>query len=215
MTDEIREYINLQNGLYSSNINWNNMSTDTQEMRQDIHDSKPTDRAELFTYNNEFKIIFSKQKKLFTMSKFGQYDCSIEFRNSIDIPILKIVTTEKEFLRTAEEISLFLSSYGSIYDSMIYFGEYNNANHFIFLSYCNMQGEYPQEEDDAVSFSLYSNVLNQGNKLRLSFITLSDFLQDFIHSIYQILVDIPYVDELIHSTISDLYENFYNSERYF
>jgi len=46
--------------------------------------------------NNEYKIRLTKQKKFFTQSQFGQYNCTIEFYNSINLLVLKINCTEKE-----------------------------------------------------------------------------------------------------------------------
>lgn len=216
MNDELKEYQQIQDDIYK--MNWNNIyaSEDYNNMKEEIsnYQNSPTNYVEINTYNNEYKVVFSKTKKAFSTSEFGQYNCTIEFRNSINNPIVTITTTEKEFLQTAEEISLFLSSYGSIYDSVVHFGDNNNTFWFFFLSYCNMEGEYPTEEDDMVSISLYSNTMNQGNKLRICFNTLSDFLQEFTRCIYQILVDIPYIDNMISATISEIYNRWYNGYDY-
>ena len=72
------------------------------------------DIIEFYTENLEFKVRFKKELRRYSLSKFGRYKITIEFINSIEQTVLKINTTEKEFVSALESLNNFSTNFGSI-----------------------------------------------------------------------------------------------------
>ena len=58
-----------------------------------------------YSEDNEYKIRITKKKKFYTQSEFGQYQCTIEFYNNINLPVLIINCTEKELYLCIQRLS--------------------------------------------------------------------------------------------------------------
>ena len=210
--NDIMDYLGIQHQLYEANC-WPAM--ESQNVRSGmgyslnlISDGNP-DRVEIYTPRREYKIVISKRPKQYAQSEFGKYACSLDFVDNIGRTVVSIPCTEKDLLKAAEEMNMFIDGYGTIYESIVYFG-YNSINTwFLFLGYIdcltNNQEPTPSDTDDTVSLSFYSSE-NNSNKLRIYFEANISFLEDFIYAIYQILANIPYIDKVIESTIFDMYE---------
>ena len=211
--NDILNYLGFQHQLYTENcwpaMNYSTMKDNTNYSRNLISDGNP-DRVELYTPNREYKIVISKRPKVYNQSDFGKFVCTLDFVDNIGRTVISIPCTEKDLLKAAEETSMFLEGYGTIYESVVTFG-YNNINYwFLFLGYeeylnDNYNEPGPSDTDDRVSLSFYSSE-NNINKLRLYFEANTEFLEEFIYALYQVLANIPYIDQLIQSTINDIYE---------
>lgn len=209
--NDIMEYLGIQHQIYESNcwpaVEQQNIRSNMNYSYNLLSDGNP-DRVELYTPRREYKIVISKRPKLYAQSEFGKYACTIDFVDNINRTVASIPSTEKDLLKAAEEMSMFIDGYGSIYESIVYFG-YNNINSwFLFLGYeeyVNNLDPSPSDTDDRVSLSFYSSV-NDSNKLRIFFEANVTFLEEFIYAIYQILANIPYIDNVIESTIFDMFD---------
>jgi hypothetical protein len=210
--NDILDYIGIQHQIYSENcwpaVEGQNIRSNMNYSYNLISDGNP-DRVEIYTPKREYKMVISKRHKLYAQSEFGKYVCTIDFVDNIGRTVISIPCTEKDLLKAAEEMNMFIDGYGSIYESIVYFG-YNNINiWFLFLGYIDCvpsEEPIPSDTDDSVSLSFYSSDSVSNNKLRLYFDANVAFLEDFIYAIYQVLANIPYIDKVIESTIFDMYE---------
>lgn len=209
--NDIMDYLGIQHQIYDANC-W--PAVESKTIKSDINYSYNLlsngnpDRVELYTPKREYKIVISKRPKLYAQSDFGKYICNIDFVDNIGRTVVSIPCTEKDLLKAAEEMNMFIDGYGTIYESIVYFG-YNSINSwFLFLGYeeyLTNEEPGPSDTDDIVSLSFYSTV-NNVNKLRIYFAANVTFVEEFIYAIYQVLANIPYIDDVIQSTIFDMFE---------
>lgn len=154
---------------------------------------------EFFTQNNEFKIVLTKKKRIYSLGPYSNYTCTIEFRNSLDQTVLKIDNTESDFLRFIEGLNDFLISFGQTLTDNLYFT--NNgikSNYFCFIAIKDYSS-YPAEDDDTVYLGFYEES-PQGTILRLNLYTDISWIEEFIYSLFQIVEDIPYLSQLTTTT---------------
>lgn len=169
------------------------------------------DSIEFYTENNEYIIRIRKQKKYFSQTKFGQYDCFIEFLNNLKFTVLSIQCTEKELYKCIQQMNEFsenmtmfpeqelctvikLSSNGSFKD------------YFINLSTDNLYNnpkEYPSEDDDMILHILIYEKYIKNQVTRLYLPVTYSFLGVIIYSIYSILEDIPYLNDINNEFIDE------------
>ena len=124
------------------------------------------DTYEFYTENKEFKIRFSKKKRIFSLSENSQYICTMEFVNTIGQTILKLDNTEIDFLRIVEGLNDFLINFGQIISNNLCFTTTSTgAQYFINIAIENATG--PSENDDKVWLGIFEESM-QGNRLRIS-----------------------------------------------
>lgn len=168
------------------------------------------DIIEFYTENLEFKVRFKKELRRYSLSKFGRYKITIEFINSIEQTVLKINTTEKEFVSALESLNNFSTNFGNITDDIIYFENNGDfSRHFLYISVKNILPDYPLEDDDISVLSFYlSNPLGN-NILKLYFECSLLYLEDFIFKMYKLVEDIPYLEDIFKSNFLEYMQ--YNS----
>ena len=166
--------------------------------------------------NNEYKIRLTKQKKFFTQSQFGQYNCTIEFYNTINLLVLKINCTEKELYLCIQKLSELGTNIMVVGDtegielsSVIEFNSTGDLNnYFWYLSTTNITTfpmDYPTDDDIMCSICIFSNKMDQ-NSLRIFLPMTYSFPDVMIYNIYLVLEDIPYLDELNNQVIKEFIE---------
>lgn len=161
------------------------------------------DENVFYTEDMEYKIRITKKKKFFTHSDFGQYDCTIEFYNSINLPVLVINCNEKELYLAIQRLSEFnsnmlLSCSKDEISTIINFDNTGNMNTFFWYVTTNNIANYPDnptDEDIILSISIYSSYMGK-NALRIYLPMTYSFLDVLIYNIYLILEDLPYLDSL-------------------
>lgn len=169
-----------------------------------------------YSENNEYKIRLTKEKKFFTQSKFGQYNCTIEFYNSINLLVLKINCTEKEIYYCIQKLSelganimIIGDTEGMELSSIIEFNSTGDFNtYFWYLSTMNISTypmDSPTDEDIMCCISIFSNNMEKSS-LRIFLPMTYYYLDTLIYNIYQILEDIPYLDELNEQMIKEFIE---------
>lgn len=156
------------------------------------------DRYEFYTENREFKIRFSKKKRLYSLSENSQYVCTIELINSINQTILKIDNTEIDFLRVVEGLNDFLCNFGQIVSNNLNFTTTETGAQY-FLNIAVKDSTGPTEDDDIVYLNLFEEGF-QGTRLRISLETTTFWIEELIYSMFQIIDDIPYLNRLVTTT---------------
>lgn len=168
------------------------------------------DINEFYSEDNEYIIRITKSKKFFTQSKYGQYNCTIEFYNNLKLPVLIINCTEKELYMTIQRINelstnICMNSTNDDMNTTITFESTGNFNSYTwFLTTTNLSGypEYPIEHDLMLNLLIYSNHMGQ-NSLRIFLPMTFSFLEVLIYNIYQVLQDLPYFDEMNNYIIQE------------
>lgn len=167
------------------------------------------DIIEFYTENMEFKIRFKKELRQFHISKYGQYKITIEFINSIDQSVLKINTTEKEFISAINSLNAFTMNFGEILSDIIYFDNNGDfSSYFLYLSLKNTLIVSPSEDDDKILISFYLSNKFGDNVLKLFFECSLLYLEDFIYKMYTLIQDIPYLEDIFNSDFLDYMEYF-------
>lgn len=158
------------------------------------------DYFEIFTENNEFKVVLRKRPRTFCKSEYSNYICSLEFVNSIGQSVVKIEGTELSFLRFVEGLNDFTTNFGQIISNNLNFPESgaDGVSYFFYIS-INPEVDYPAEDDDKIYLVLFESSI-YGQVLRLSLETTIFWVEEFIFAIFQILEDIPYLINLVEST---------------
>jgi hypothetical protein len=156
------------------------------------------DIYEFFTENNEYKIRLSKKKRLISYTQYSQYTCSIEFLDNLNNTLIKIDNTELDYFRFIEGLNDFLCNFGQIISDNLYFSPASSgASFFFYIAIADSTG--PSEFDDNVYLALYEQSI-YGSKLRLNLNTTVSWIEEFIYSLFQIIEDIPYLNELSTTT---------------
>lgn len=178
------------------------------------------DKNVFFSEDREYKIRVSKQLKFYSTSIFGQYNCSIEFLNSMNFPVLQINCTEKELYRTIMRISEFSTNIGmgitendNAATTISFESGANMSSFFWYLYTTNLDAfpDYPVEHDINCQLCIYSGDIH-GSSLRLFLDFTYQYLDILIYEIYKILEDIPYLDEMNNSIITDFLQGEYDGE---
>ena len=146
------------------------------------------DRNEFYTEEMEYKIVITKKKKFFSsLSEFGQYNCTIEFYNNLNLPILIVNCTELELYMCIQRLAEFNANIGMVNDDILSIIEFNSTgimDNYIFVvatKDINIYPDYPTDQDLI---------------LRLYFEMSYSFLDVLIYNIYLILEDLPYLDAM-------------------
>ena len=156
------------------------------------------DTYEFYTENKEFKIRFTKKKRMFSLSENSQYICTIEFLNTLNQPVLKLDNTEIDYLRIIEGLNDFLCNFGQIISTNLYFTTTSTgANYFLNIAINSATG--PSEDDDSVWIGIFEESI-QGTRLRISLNTTTFWIEELIYSMFQIIDDIPYLNRLATTT---------------
>jgi len=164
------------------------------------------DKTEIFTENNEYKIVFSRKKKLYSLTPFSQYNITIDFINALGLSVYSITTTEKEFLSALESINQFNINIGSVYGDNIWFSNGTFNDNFLYIAMKYPDISYPSEEEETILYSFYQSSIH-GNVLRLYFESSNGYwLEEFIYNMYLILEDLPYLNDMISSNILEFME---------
>ena len=160
------------------------------------------DRNEFYTEEMEYKIVITKKKKFFSsLSEFGQYNCTIEFYNNLNLPILIVNCTELELYMCIQRLAEFNANIGMVNDDILSIIEFNSTgimDNYIFVvatKDINIYPDYPTDQDLILSLSIYSSYMNN-RALRLYFEMSYSFLDVLIYNIYLILEDLPYLDAM-------------------
>lgn len=163
---------------------------------------------EIYTENLDYKIRLKKEKRLYFLSQFSQYNITIEFINSIDQTLFTINTTEKEYVKAIEIIQNFINNFGQQKDDIIYFNNNGDfSRYFIYISMKNPLVDYPTDPIDEISaISIYHSV-NDKSVLRLYFESSTVYLEQLAYNMYSLVIDIPYITEVINDNIKDMYED--------
>lgn len=165
-----------------------------------------------YSEDKEFIIRITKTKKFYTLSQYGQYNCTIEFLNSLKIPVLSINCTEKELLQTVQKLNelnanIIMGETNDEKSTTIIFESTGTFDSYIMtLTTLNLTTypDYPVEHD--LKLELYVYINHRGtreNKLKIVLPMTIQYLEYFIYKIYEVLQDIPYLDEMNNSLISD------------
>ncbi len=159
------------------------------------------DSIEFFTENREYKIRITKTLRHYHMSKYGQYKITMDFIDVMGQTVLSINTTEKEFYHALSEFSAFTVDCGSIQDDIISFDNAGDGTgYFIYLAIAHPNYTGPMEDDDVAGMCFYHSS-QQGNVLRLYLESSFYFLEDMAFKMYQVIEDIPYLNEISDSTL--------------
>lgn len=161
------------------------------------------DQVTLYTEDMEFKIIIDKKKKPFSLSKFGQYNCTISFYNNLELPVLVINCSEKELYSCIQVLAQFnanlsVCSSDTELSSIINFNTSGDfRDYFWMINTINLMNypEYPTEDEIMMSISIFESHMNE-NVLRLYLPMTYGFLDILIYHIYLVLEDLPYLDEI-------------------
>lgn len=152
------------------------------------------DNYEFFTENQEFKIRLSKRKRLISYTNYSNYTCTIEFLNNLNQTILKIENTELDYFRFIEGLNDFICNFGNIISDNLYFTHTDISSFFLFIS-IEDYSTGPSEFDDNLYLAIYEESI-YGTKLRLNLNTTISWIEEFIYSLFQIIEDLPYLNEL-------------------
>lgn len=176
---------------------------------------------EFMTEDNEFKIRISKTRKFYATSEFGQFNCLIEFLNSMNIPVLQINCTEKELYSAVQKLGEFTTNiaYGLVSDdnvqTSIYFASNPNMESYYWNVYTTnldtFPDDYPVEQDIMCALTIFSTNLG-GSACRLYIELTYQFLESIIYNIYLILEDIPYLDKMNQVIIEEFLRGEYDGE---
>lgn len=161
------------------------------------------DQVTLYTEDMEYKIIISKAKKFYSQSKFGQYNCTISFYNTLNLPVLVINCSEKELYSCIQVLAQFnanlsVCSSDTELSSFVYFNSSGDfRDYFWMINTINLINypEYPTEDEIMMSISIFESHMNE-NVLRLYLPMTYGFLDILIYHIYLVLEDLPYLDEI-------------------
>ena len=149
-------------------------------------------------------------KKEINPSNFSRYKyiCSMTFLDSINQPIITLTGNELDFVHLIESLYEFNINIVAMYGNRFHFtpDQYNN---FFFLEfYINEKDLYLLDRDDfpaenslQIYFELFES--RYGNiTSRLKFqIDYEYDLEDFIFHLYQLIEDIPWIDEITSSSL--------------
>lgn len=156
------------------------------------------DNYEFFTENQEFKIRLSKRKRLISYTSYSNYTCTIEFLNNLNQTILKIENTELDYFRFIEGLNDFICNFGNIISDNLYFTHTDISSFFLFIS-IEDYSIGPSEFDDNLYLAIYEESI-YGTRLRLNLNTTISWIEEFIYSLFQIIEDLPYLNELSTTT---------------
>lgn len=165
------------------------------------------------TQNQDYIIELYKEPVLFSFdnSLYSNYNCHIRFLNNINQVLLDLVFTEKEYLNFINELNDFNINIGNVLDNMIHLStkaDFNN--YFIFLMVDNGDlKDNPVEEDFMISIQIFESGL-QGNKTRLYFELSYFFLEELAYLMYLEIEDIPYIQDMQSSMLSEFISNYEN-----
>ena len=153
-----------------------------------------------FSENREYIIEINKEKRFFSYSKYGQYKCNLRFANYIGQIVLDIECNEKQLLDLMCVLDdMNMNAGGYMLDAIAYL----NDEYFMYVAFIEEPVDYPIEEDPKISIQIFQNTIN-GQVSRLYLEMSLYYLEEFIYNIYQILEDIPYLNEMQHSSLLEL-----------
>ena len=148
-------------------------------------------------------------KKEINPSNFSRYKyiCSMTFLDSINQPIITLTGNELDFIHLIESLYEFNINIVAMYGNRFHFtpDQYNN---FFFLEfyinekdlYLLDRDDFPSEDSLQIYFDLYES--RYGNIIsRLKFHINYEYLEDFIFHLYQLIEDIPWIDEITSSSL--------------
>lgn len=180
------------------------------------------DNIEFITENSEYKIRITKKKKFFSQSDFGQYNCTIEFYNNINMLILNINCTEFELYTCIQRLSELGTNIimGTSDEDILSIIEFNSTgdfnNYFWVATTTNLSNypDYPTDEDIMCCIMIYSTHLGE-NSLRIYLPMTYSFLDVIVYNIYQVLEDIPYLNNMNDKMIQMIFygEEIYKDEK--
>lgn len=158
------------------------------------------DYYQLSTENNEFKIVLSKQKRVYSFTENSQYVCIIDFQNTIGQSLIKIEASELDYFRFLEGLNDFVTNFGNIVSDNLYFSPNSRGlTYFFYISLANIEPTYPAEDDDKIYLALYESSI-QGTVLRINLETDIFWIEELIYALFQIIDDIPYLQRLSATT---------------
>lgn len=140
----------------------------------------------------------------FSIYKY-KYICSMTFLDSINQPIITLTGNELDFVQLIESLYDFNMNIVAMYGNRYHFtpDQYNN---FFFLEFyvkeedLYLLDDFPSEDSLQIYFDLYES--RYGNIIsRLKFHINYEYLEDFIFHLYQLIEDIPYLDEITSSSL--------------
>ena len=164
--------------------------------------------------NNQYIIEVKKEKRLFSYTEFGQYTCSIIFKDSINNIVLQIDCTEKEYLYMLQSLNFFCMNLGYEQTDIIHFDTGNVYSYFWFVATLEEYlKSYPDDEEPKLGISIFQSYMNNNNILRLYFEITYYFLEELIYQLFLLIEDLPNFQELNKSFLDDM--SYELTERYY
>jgi hypothetical protein len=158
-------------------------------------------KIEFYTKDNRYKIIITKTKKVYSVSKYTQYNINISFYDDMDNIVDSINTSEYNILSIINELQYF---YTNIEEMIISFDREALYSHYFIIA--SMNEDY--NIYDSASISLYKQSID-GNALTLYFEFPIIELKDLINILYSILKDIEYMNEMNNEVMNNFIKDYY------
>lgn len=157
--------------------------------------------------NNEYIIRLDKKKRLFGYSKYGQYICTIDFIDSMYRTVLSLQCTEKTYYTIIQNLNQFLMNEFGVESDIIHF-DYNGSDaikYFMYIFDNNPDFDPDFDMMHTLGLCIYEESA-KGNVLRLALNMRYDYLEEFIFNLYQLIEDIPYLNEMASDAFIDFLE---------
>lgn len=166
------------------------------------------DEVYIKTLNLEYDITAKKKLRSFSYDPFSRYEITIEFKNNIGMTVLELHTYEKNLVAIINIMSSFVNNMYAIYSDIAHFADTTEGHYFIVLGDEMRYSENDDLEKDyiepkRVSFAIYNETI-LGNKLRLSFYTSYDWIEQFCIELFALIEDLDYIQPMIDSIIQEM-----------
>lgn len=159
------------------------------------------DLVQFKTEGLEYNVEFRKRRKIFSYSEYGQYICSIIFKNDMDQIVLQIDCTEKEFYDATLSLNYFCMNIGSTISDIIHFDSSGDLRqYFWYINFLDNVPNYPYEEDERMCISIFESI-NDNNILRLYFEMSYYALENFVYNMFLLVEDLKYLFDMNYNDL--------------
>lgn len=167
--------------------------------------------------NLQYYLEFKKVKKPISFLPNSDYILYINFINDINQPILSIQSSESEYMRMIQSLDYLNMEIFNIYGDCFYFESSSNKSYSITIEVKDPDTfkDNPGYDENPATISTsiiyyifiieYDRVTGQSINRLYTEINLLD-LENIIYSMYQVIEDIPYLDNLHFNFIRDMME---------
>lgn len=151
-----------------------------------------------------YTIVLKKEPNPSYFSRY-KYICSMTFLDSINQPIITLTGSELDFVHLIDSLYDFDMNIVGIYGNRYHFtpDQYNN---FFFLEfYINekdlyLLDDFPSENSLLIYFEIFESRFGNITS-RLKFQIDYEYLEDLIFRLYQLVEDIPWIDEICSNSL--------------